>query len=272
MRAGHHKRRRVNDRESVKTQSYSSRRGFLRLPNEVLTEIFVLAGSSALAEVNRRFAWLAYADHSAGPPPLWLQKRFTASLHPDLPFAVDMALRRRFFSSSLLLHFAKAFDESQSWHLLTIPLCLLVQPANDCDSTSGGQPSHYVEQAAVRRVMLLTELFLRGVTLTETSANIALIRYAEQRRARPALIFWRMTRSFAFDTAYITKALRIAAKAGAYREGEMLQFLLRRFGCSDDDGRALVRIAVKRKDFGLLDTLRRHGVQPHMDALMALAR
>lgn len=279
------RRRRIETRSQVRPPT-----SLLDLPDELLIEIFVLSSNAALAEVCRRFAAVFGLDLQAGGviAPTWMQRRFVTGLHAHLPYAIDIGLRRPFFSDILLATFEPEMTARGWWKELHIPLRLVVEPPGFDPSLSGktvvsssstcdfgGPDEAYVRtlERTTRRMLLYSALFLHGVALPAKTRNIALTRYAEQTHARPALLFWQASRNFTFDPAYLSKAVRTAARIRAYGSGgTTLPFLLGRFGCPADAGEPLLALAIKRKDRALLDLLQQHGVRPSMDALSAVLR
>lgn len=233
----------------------------LDLPQELLTEIFVLSGNASLPAACRYLYEALYANPRAGRsidgPPLWLQRQFVRHMNPSLTFAIQKCLRRRFFGPETFKMFLPELVQNGCLTALSVPLRCVLHPS---------------EATTTRELLLYTELFLNGIQLSENSRNKALVYLAAHCPiVESDSLFWKSTRHDEFTLQAISNAFLLAARRRFLEPHRgMFDHLVSRFGVSDDDAYQLYELAARKKDQALVGTLQRHGIRPGMAALKLL--
>lgn len=228
----------------------------LDLPQELLIEIFVLSANAYLPTTCKYLYEALCAnprsDGSADGPPLWMQHKFIRNSNPTLAFAIQKCLRRRFFSAETFKAYLPELNSLSAVASISIPLRCILRASE-----------------STRELLLYTELFLHGITLSDKSRNKALIYLAgNQSKVDPESLFWRSTKHDEFEKSAVLQAFKIAAKKRFFdRNQGMFDFLVRRFGIDENVGHELYDTAARKRDQELIATLRHYRVSPGMDAL-----
>lgn len=240
-------------------ESSSTVRHLLDLPTELLIEIFVLSTNAAFPATCKHMYNVCFADPkincTIGGPPLWLQHRFIENFNPFMPFAIQKCLRRRFFGPDTLKAYLPDLFRSGAIESISVPLRCIT---NSSKST--------------RELLLYTELFLNGVTLSSKSRNKALVYLAtNDSHVDPEALFWKSTKADMFDRSSILRAFKGCAHKQFFDHSDgTFDFLVQRFGIDEDTGYQLYDMAARRRDKNLIDALQYHHVRPGMDALKLL--